>query len=482
MARPSVRPVTNNAYQSLISAISQKLQRAAAALMVPVEASSLATFRILFGLLLVYEVYRYFKFDRITRYYVEPHFYFYYEFFPFISPLPGPLMYWVFFAMGIFALGIALGFFYRVSAFLFFLTYTYVFLLDKAQYNNHYYLIILLAFLLIFVDADRWAAADRWVNPNLDTGVVPFWNLFILRAQIVIVYFYAGVAKLNADWLAGEPIRTWLHSRADYPVVGPFFLTEAATYFFGYGGLLFDLSIGFLLLWKRTRLVAFFGLLFFHLMNKWLFSIGIFPYLMIAATILFVEPDWPRRVLALAKPNESALTPGPMTKYRPLILSFVAVYLAIQILVPLRHFLYPGEVAWTEEGHRFSWHMKLRSKNGYVDFTVTDPQTHQTRAIDMSQDLTQRQIGKMAGRPDMILQYAHYLQEKVERTGIENPVIQVEAWASLNYRPYQRLIDPHLNLADVRNYPLRYSTVWILPLEETALAQENFAGSDDFSE
>jgi hypothetical protein len=352
--------------------------------MTPVDTSSIAVFRILFGAIMIWEVTRYFEYDRIGRYYIEPAFFFPYEFFPFISPLPGPLMYWVFFALGIFALGVTVGFFYRASAILFCLTYTYVFLIDKTYYNNHYYLIILLSFLLIMVDADRWAALDRWHNPKLHIEQAPFWHLFILRAQIFVVYFFGGVAKLNPDWLAGQPIGAWLNNRAHYPVLGPFFATDWAGLVFGYGGLLFDLSIGFLLIWRPTRFLAFLSILYFNLMNAWLFSIGIFPYLMIATTILFVEPDWPRRMLRLPWQAGPPFEPRRMIPYRSWVIGFVTLYLALQILIPLRHILYPGEVNWTEEGHRFSWHMKLRSKSGRIAFTMIDPRTNQTWPVDIT--------------------------------------------------------------------------------------------------
>jgi hypothetical protein len=247
----------------LVAFIQKKIRAISGILVMPVDASSLATFRVLFGALMLWEVYRYHDYDRIFRYYIAPDFLFPYEFFLFLSPLPGPWMYLVFFVMGLAALGVALGFFYRISAFLFFLTYTYVFLLDKAQYNNHYYLISLLAFLLICVDAHRWASIDQKLRPRLHEEFVPFWHLFILRAQVFLVYFFGGVAKLNSDWLAGEPMRAWLANRADYPLVGQFFTTEAGVYFFTYGGLLFDLGVGWLLVWKRTRFLAFLGVLFF---------------------------------------------------------------------------------------------------------------------------------------------------------------------------------------------------------------------------
>jgi uncharacterized membrane protein YphA (DoxX/SURF4 family) len=430
----------------------------------PTDAATLATYRVLFGALMVWEVVRYHQFNRVYRYYIEPTFYFPYELFPFVSPLPPALMYLVFFVMGLAAFGLALGFFYRVSAVLFFVTYTYAFLLDKTQYNNHYYLIILLAFLLIFVDAHRWASLDQKMRPRLRAEQVPFWQHFIFKAQLVIVYFYAAVAKMNADWLRGEPVRAWLRDRADYPLVGQFFTTEPAAYFFAYGGLLFDLIIGFALLWKRTRLIAVFFVFFFHLTNKWLFSIGIFPYLMIASTVLFFEADMPRRVLRAAPLTKySPAAPAPRLGYHSLAIGFVIVFLALQVLIPLRHFLYPGHVSWTEEGHRFAWHMKLRDKDGQIAFIVTDPATEKTWVVDLSQDLNARQIGKMSTRPDMILQYAHHLKARAQAQGIENPVVRVDSWAGLNGRPLQQMIDPAVNLADLPQTVFARAP-WILPL------------------
>ncbi|MEM7348417.1 MAG: HTTM domain-containing protein [Chloroflexota bacterium] len=438
----------------------------------PVDGSSLGAFRLLFGLLMVWEVIRYFQFDRINRYYIEYRFFFTYEFVPFVTPLPSSLMYAHFVIMGLAALALAVGLFYRASAFVFLITYSYVFLLDKTQYNNHYYLIILFAFLLIIVDGNRWLALDNVLNAPSDKteqqdGTVPYWHVFIIQIQILIVYVYAGIAKINVDWLAGDPMRAWLARRAHYPVVGPFFTTELAPYFFSYGGLIFDLSIGFLLLWRRTRLFALIPLIFFHLMNKWLFSIGIFPYMMLATTIIFADPDWLRRLLG--GPRNKATDDEISTNSRrysagqnQLAMAFVAVYLTLQILIPLRHWLYPGDVAWTEEGHRFSWRMKLRGKSGQLAMTVTDPATNQIWAVDLQRDLADRQISKMSTRPDMIFQYVQSIKTRSQEIGIENPVIHIHAETSLNSRPYQPFIDPTINLAGVE-YPLFSHASWILP-------------------
>lgn len=424
-----------------------------ALLLRPVDAASLAVFRVLFGAIMVWEVYRYFAFDRVTRYYVIPEFYFTYELFPFVKPWPEPWMHIHFMAMAIFALGMGLGLFYRLSTYLFLLTYSYVFLLDKAQYNNHYYLIILVAFLLLCTDAHRWASLDAWRKGWLNRAeaqIVPFWQVFILRAQIVIVYFFGGVAKLNADWLAAEPIGAWLRNRAHYPVLGPFFATEAGAYFFAYGGLFFDLFIGLFLLWPRTRWLALIGVLFFNLMNKWLFSIGVFPYLMIAMTVIFFNPDGPRRLLGRLPISIPASWPDARQPRQVAVVSFVVIYLAIQILMPLRHWLYPGYVSWTEQGHRFSWHMKLRDKEAFVIFYITDPKTNQTWEVDFDDRLTVRQYAKMATRPDMVVQFARHIKEEFHRAGvIENPIITVDAWASLNGRPFQQFIDPTVDLGRV---------------------------------
>jgi vitamin K-dependent gamma-carboxylase len=409
-------------------------------LLTPVDASALATFRVLFGVIMVWEVHRYHAYSRIYHYYIEPEFFFPYELFPFVSPVSPSLLYLVFFLMGLSALGIALGLFYRVSAVLFFTTYTYVFLLDKTQYNNHYYLIILLALLLVVVDAHRWAALDQKIFPALSAELTPFWQLFVFRAQIFIVYFYAALAKLNADWLRGEPIRTWLRDRSHFPVTGQLFAMEGTVWFFTYGGLLFDLLIGFGLLWKRTRLISVFLIFFFHLTNLSVFSIGIFPYLMLAATVLFAEPDWPRKFLRAAPLRPySAFSPPQRLGYHWLALLFLGGYLSFQLLFPLRHFLYPGNVSWTEQGHRFAWHMKLRDKEGYIAFFITDPATNRQWNVNPQNDLTPEQVQKMIGRPDMILQYAHYLAGQAKAQDIESPIIQVDSWASLNGRPFQPL-------------------------------------------
>lgn len=417
-------------------------------------------FRILFGALMFWQATYYLFNGRYIRYYLQPSFHFTYDFFQFVHPLPAPYLSWVFVFMAAAAIGIMLGLFYRWSVLAFLLSYTYVFLLDKAYYNNHYYFIILLSFLMLWVDAQRWASLDQALRPK--TPAAPFWNLFILRAQVFLVYFFGGIAKLNGDWLQGEPMRHWLRHGMHPAWADALLRLSWMPYFFSWGGVLFDLSIGFFLLWKRTRFYAFLVILFFNLTNSFLFNIGVFPFLMIASATLFDDPDWPRKFWGKATPP----LPGLSTSRgrQATILALLGFYFSLQALIPLRHWLYPGKVSWTEEGHFFSWHMKLRDKKGDLEIQVMNPQTGETRSVRLEDELNKFQIGKLIQRPQFIYQYVQHLKEKAQREGIEHPDIRVLSRVSLNGRPPQLMIDPKVNLAEAPWSVFGHSD-WIIPLD-----------------
>jgi vitamin K-dependent gamma-carboxylase len=432
----------------------------------PVDIASLAVFRIAFGAVMAWEVVRYFQHGWIASYYIDPQFHFTYFGFGWVKPWPGEGMYVHFVVLGLAALGMMLGLFYRVSAVVFLVGFVYVFLLDQAFYLNHFYLIALLAFVLVLVPVHRALSLDARRRPKLRSDVAPAWALWLVRAQVGIPYLYGGIAKLNADWLRGEPIGTWVAEREDFPLIGPLLTHEWAGLAFAYGGLLLDLTIVPILLWRRTRTWAFAVALVFHALNATLFRIGIFPWLMIAATSIFFEPDWPRRWgLLPQRLDPGPDSPRPMTPVRArLVLGGLAAYLAVQALVPLRHFAYPGDVSWTEEGHLFSWHMKLRDKEATVRLAVRDPDTGEGWTVRPRDLLSRRQANKMAGHPDMILQFAHYLAERGRRDG--RPRLQVRALtsASVNGREEQMLVDPDTDLAaEPRTLA---AAAWILPLHQ----------------
>jgi vitamin K-dependent gamma-carboxylase len=431
----------------------------------PVDGSSLAVFRIIFGAIMLVEVCRYFSHQWIRSYYIEPIFHFTYYGSGWVILWPGDGMYWHFVLIGIASVGVMLGAWYRFSAALLFVSFTYIFLLDQAYYLNHFYMICLLSLLMIFIPAHRLLSIDAWRKPAMQSDDVPAWARWLLLAQLSIVYFYAGVAKLNGDWIHGEPMRSWLAERVDTPLIGRFFVEEWVVVLFNYGGLAFDLFIVPLLLWRRTRVVAILWVIAFHVLNMALFSIGIFPWLMLLATLLFFRPDWPRVVFKLwrrVRAESLAIQP----QFPRVTVGLIAAYVIIQLAVPLRHFVYNGNVHWTEEGHRFSWHMKLRDKQATARFFVTDPQSRQTWEVAPRLYLTARQAQKMSTRPDMILQMAHHIaRDQATKRGIDHPLeVRTRVMASLHGRDRQLLVDPTVDLAAERRSLA--SARWILPLNE----------------
>ncbi len=489
-------------------------------LFAPVDVASLVFFRIAFGLIMLWEVFRYFNYGWIGRYYIDPIFHFSYYGFGWVQPWAGVGMYLHFLALGVLAVCIALGLFYRVAAVLFFLGFSYVFLLDQTQYLNHFYFVCLVSFLLILVPANRAFSLDarRW--PRIKTYTVPLWAPAILAFQMGVVYFFGGIAKLNADWLRGEPMSMWLSAGSDHPVLGWLFGHPYSGYFFSYGGLLLDLFIVPFLLWRRTRLAAFLMVTAFHLSNAFMFQIGIFPWFAIAATAMFFPPSWPRRFFHFlhgmwdpaaghrrerersrqygSTPEGDAeaahderdepvgaigassgvslgISPGANRgsalgffsipgRRRSLLVALLAVFVAVQLLMPFRHFAYPGNVSWTEEGHHFAWHMKLRSAEGLADFRVTEPRSGEVWNISPERYLTERQVQKMSYQPDMILQFVHALEAEFRSAGYEDVEVRAGVLKSMNGREPQRLIDPEVDLTE-QSRSLTPAD-WIVPLEK----------------
>jgi len=435
----------------------------------PVDVAILVYFRIIFGAIMLWEVFRYFHYDFISRYWIDNSFFFTYYGFDWVQPLPGDGMYYLFAVLGILSVCIAIGFKYRIAASLFFLAFTYFFLIEQAMYLNHFYLIVLISFLLIFVPAHRSLSIDAWLNRKKQSDYVPAWSLWILRFQLGVVYFYGGLAKLNWDWLNGEPIRHWLADRTDFPIIGTYFTEEWMVYLFSYGALLVDLLVVPFLLWKRTRLIAFGIVVSFNLLNSQLFNLGIFPWFMIFATLIFFDPSWPRlnrwkRSKESSPKHRSHIT--NLTKNQKVILTLVLIFVIVQLAVPLRHFAYPGNVSWTKEGKNFSWHMKLNDTyTPEILILVTNPSTGETWSVDPLDGLTKRQLRTMNDNPGMILQFSHHVAEEIiKQEGFEDVEVRVKVMTSLNYRELQLLIDPTVNLAaEPQTLLPKY---WIMPLEE----------------
>ncbi|MCC6145342.1 MAG: HTTM domain-containing protein, partial [Candidatus Hydrogenedentes bacterium] len=333
--------------------------RILAGLFRPVDADTLAIFRIAFGFLMATQAFGKYMW-RAQEYYSPDAFHFRYPHFEWVHPLPGLPPEIEVALTGVAALGIMFGFYFRASAVIFTVAYTHLFLIERSLFNNHYYLIILLGILLIATDSHAAFSYDASRSRVRNPGWCPFWHVALFRAQLVIVYFFGGIAKLGADWLQGEPMRQWLLERSASHVGGAFLAHPWAAWFFSYSGLVFDLSIGFLLLYRPTRYWALIPLLTFHLMNAYLWKIGVFPWLAIASTVVFFDPGMPRRWLRRIDTDIplAAVPHAQVTslRHRRAVLTMLLAYLVIQCLLPFRHHFYTHNVNWTETGHMFSWH------------------------------------------------------------------------------------------------------------------------------
>ncbi|MGV3640532.1 MAG: HTTM domain-containing protein, partial [Adhaeribacter sp.] len=387
----------------------------------PVPAAPLAVFRLLFGGMMVISILRFMGKGWVTELYVMPRVYFPYYGLEWVKPLGETGMYLVFGGMALSAAGIMLGLFYRWSAWTFFLSFTYVELLDKTNYLNHYYFVSIIAFLLLWVPAHRHFSLDVRRRPDLWVSHLPAWMVLVFQLQLGLVYFFAGLAKLNYDWLVeAMPLRYWLPAHTHLPLIGPLFDQVWVAYLFCWFGACYDLSIPFFLSWGRTRVLAYLTVIVFHVFTALLFQIGMFPYIMMVSTLIFFPARFHQGLLQRLRKLGHASQPGTWVQatssraHRPVLAGILAVHFALQVLVPLRFALYPGKLFWTEQGYRFSWRVMLMEKTGTAFFYVRDPKTGNETEIHNRSYLTANQEKMMATQPDMILQFAHLLKKDFE--------------------------------------------------------------------
>lgn len=426
----------------------------------------LITFRILFGALMMIGAIRFLYYGWVERLYLEPKFFFKFYGFEWVEVLSEQGMYMLLWTIIISALMLMLGLFYRLAAVVFFCSFTYLELIDATNYLNHYYLVVLLALLMIFLPAHRQFSLDVLRKPSLKVTKVPKWTIGILIVQLTMVYTFAGIAKLNSDWLfRAMPLAIWLPEHQDLPIVGPLLKYKETAFIFSWFGAFYDLTIAYFLLFRRTRWLAYIAVIVFHVMTKLLFNIGLFPAIMITSTLIFFSGDFHERLLTLIgykKGEERSYNfSGIRMKWaKPLLLLFFV----IQLLLPFRHVLYPGHLLWAEEGYRFSWRVMLVEKIGQATFHIEDPESGRKTEVINGRFLTQFQEKQMSIQPDFILQFAHFLKEEYKkRHGIQHPIITVDCFVALNGRMSQRLIDPNVNLAEIKDGFLPKK--WILPFD-----------------
>ena len=428
-----------------------------------IDNSALIVFRICFGLLCFLESVGAIFTGWVRRTLIDPEFTFTFIGFEWLQPLPGNWMYVYYTVMGVFGLLIMVGYKYRLSMIAFTLMWTATYLMQKSSYNNHYYLLVLLSAIMVFQPANTYASIDSKLNPSIKRISMPHWYRLVFVLQLFILYTYASIAKLYPDWLSLEVPELLMKGKINYPIIGNFLQHKPMHYLIAFGGILFDGLIIPLLLFKPTRKYAFFASIFFHLFNSIVFQVGVFPYLSLAFSLFFFEPETIRSIFLKKK---EPYTEGKVIipNYRPILLGIGSLYFLLQVALPLRHHFIEDNVLWTEEGHRMSWRMMLRSKQGYATYKVVDKELNTTDVIILNDYLTKKQQKQASAKPDAIWQFAQRLKAEYAKKNQDISVF-VDCKISINGKPYQRLIDPEVDLAAVQWNAFKHSD-WILPSKQ----------------
>ena len=425
-----------------------------------IDNTGLVLFRAVFGFLIAAEAFGAIATGWVRRTLVEPPFTFNFIGFDFLQYLQGDLMYYYFVIMGIFGVFVMLGYKYRFSMIAYAIMWTAVYLMQKSSYNNHYYLMMLLCWIMAFLPANRWFSLDAKINPELKNPAMPRWVLLVLILQVWIVYTYASVAKLYPDWLDASMAALLMEGRKHYWLIGDLLQQNWVHWTIAYTGIFFDLLIVPLMLWKRTRVLGFVISVFFHLFNSIIFQIGIFPYMSIAFALFFFTPEiLQKRFLPKKKlyTGNEVIVP----KYKGALIAAFGIYFAFQIALPLRHWFFKDDVLWTEEGHRLSWRMMLRSKSGSLTVYVVDKAKGVRERYNYSSLLGSKQQGSVATKPDIMWQLAQRIKA-VEAEKGRDVAVFMEAMVRINNGVYHPFTNPNIDLAAETWAPFKHSE-WILP-------------------
>ncbi len=429
----------------------------------PLDIAALAAYRVLFGLLMFVGTLRFMAQGWVERLYVEPTFHFKYWGFEWVQVPDQTGLYLLYGAIAISALMVAVGAFYRIAIISFWCLFTYAELMDVTTYLNHYYLVSLQALILCFLSPHRAWSVDAWLRPQITAATLPAWQTYWLRFQVGLLYFYAGLAKFETDWLLhAQPLNIWLPAHTGLPLLGPFLGMPWVHFSFSWFAFLFDTFIIGFMLWRRARPYAFAVILVFHFFTHLFFNIGLFPFIMVLGVLNYFEPDWPRRLLPNLRAPMQGATPRPLqwTAPKAALVAAVGAFCLFQFVMPLRHWLYPGTVLWHEQGMRFSWRVMLREKSGALDYRVVRNDGNM-EIVSPYAYLTDQQYREMAAQPDMILFLAHHIRDDYNARGLGPVRVYADSVVSLNARAGSRLIDPAVDLAQVEDDLSRAD--WIMP-------------------
>ncbi|MED5307135.1 MAG: HTTM domain-containing protein [Bacteroidota bacterium] len=413
---------------------------------------SLVIFRICFSIVLIVQTIYFFKLGFIENNILKPFILF--PFFDFLNNPSEQLVYLSAILMLISNIGMIFNKTSRISCLIFFLAFTYLWLLDRGYFNNHYYFISIITFLLFFLNKKSSFKKNYYV---------PKINIIAFQIMIFLIYFISGINKINPYWIFDlQPMTHILQTKAQ--VSGNnLFSNNIIISFFTFSGLIYDLVIGFFLIFKRTRILGFIFVLIFNSLNFFLFKdvgeIGVFPFLMISTLVLFIDPVKFQKLLNVKK-IEKVILPNK-SFVNPLIVFFIIV----QLLLPFRHVLVKGNVDYNGVGQRFAWRMKIMYKESKIDFFLKNKLTGDKYNVDVTKMLTPIQYNNLKYYPDLILPLAYKMKSHaISEFGIKFPEVTCVFKTSFMGKKEQLLFSPKKDLTLI---PINSkASNWIFELEK----------------
>ena len=428
-----------------------------------IDNSSLAIFRILFGLLIVAECWGAIFTGWVNTNFVTPKLTFTFIGFEWLINFLGPHMIYYFAIMGFLGILIALGSLYRFSIIVFAMMWSLTYFAQKTSYNNHYYLFMLVSWAMTVIPAHHFFSIDSLIFPRTKRLTCKNWVPVFFIIQMFIVYTFAALNKIYPDWFNGTFLNAHFIKFANIldhryhldglaKIIGSIEFAQV----FSWGGFLFDLLIVPAMLWSRTRAFAIKCAIFFHVFNSIFFGIGIFPFFALAMMIFFYDPVKVQEIFFKTKSfmMDRNDEDGLITTRRVAFSYLLMIYFLWQIYLPVRHLLIPGNVFWTEEGHRIAWRMMLRSRSNETEVYVKIPDKKgkygPREKVNLNRYLTPRQQSRFGSQADMIWQMAQFIKEDYARQGIKDVKVFVDAKVSVNGSEYYQYTNPNVNLAKVK--------------------------------
>ncbi len=407
-----------------------------------VDATPLRRLRVTTGLVVAVAAVRILAKGWVTTLYLEPTHHLSYAGLGWVRPLPGPTLHGLVAALAVAGLVLASGRARRTSALLVAAGFAYLEALDAALYLNHYWFVVLLGLWLAILPDGR-------TGGPAGPGTVPGWALLAARFQVGVVYVFAGLAKLNPDWLAGRPLDLWLVDRREVWLIGPLLAAPWFAVAAAWLAAAFDLTIVGWLSWRPSRPWAYGAVVVFHTVTGVLFPIGMFPLVMSASALVFFGG---RAVTA------DAATPLVVVRGRRLVPVAVVALVALELALPLRHLAIGSNVRWSDEGGSLAWRVMVSDKVGRLRFVARDPTTGEEWDVAPALVLTDWQTTQAAIRPDLVHATALLVADELEpeHGRLE---IRADAWVSWNGRPPARLVDPTIDLTTVERN--RWAAPWV---------------------